>query len=98
METNSPLDSPAFNTFDALNDAVIATARWFAEHEKQNLDQGSEQQRRQAALRSIDETLERRLLSTFSAVQLEFLDLLISYWRECEVEAGAPASGLLSQH
>jgi hypothetical protein len=91
METEtqySLFDDPAFKTLDELNDAVIATARMYGGREKK--DGRTEQQRRQEALAWIDEILEWRPLTAFSAVQLEFLGLLIAYWRECEVEAGAP--------
>ena len=39
---------------------------------------------------NIDEILEWRPLSAFSAHQLEFLELLIAYWRELEITVNAP--------
>jgi hypothetical protein len=44
-----------------------------------------EHERRRSALEGIDEILDSRPLSSFSAVHLEFLELLIAYWRELEV-------------
>jgi hypothetical protein len=100
METEaqySLFDDPAFKVLDRLNDAVIETARLYVEQEKQKDGRWTEQQRRQHALQGIDEVLEWRPLTAFKAVQLEFLELLISYWRECEVEAGAPEPDPLQQ-
>ena len=51
----------------------------------------SEQKRRQSSLEFIDEVLDRHPLASFSAVHLELLELMIAYWREAEVEAGAPS-------
>jgi hypothetical protein len=51
----------------------------------------SEQERRQSSLEFIDEVLDRHPLASFSAVHLESLELMIAYWREAEVEAGAPS-------
>jgi hypothetical protein len=45
--------------------------------------------RRQHALASIQEILEWKPLEAFKAEHLEFLELLVAYWRELEVEAGA---------
>lgn len=47
-------------------------------------------QRRESALKFIDEILERRPLATFSATHLELLELLFAYWRETEVAEDAP--------
>jgi hypothetical protein len=94
METEtqySLFDDPAFKMLDELNDAVIETARLYVKEEGQrDRSRLPEQQRRQEALRGIEDILEGRPLSAFKAVQLELLELLIGYWRECEVEAGAP--------
>jgi hypothetical protein len=43
-----------------------------------------------SALLAINNILEQRPLGTFTAEHLEFLETLIAYWRELEVEAGAP--------
>jgi hypothetical protein len=51
---------------------------------------GSEQQQRESALEGVQEILQWRPLETFKAEHLQFLELLIAYWRELEVEAGAP--------
>jgi hypothetical protein len=51
----------------------------------------SEYQRRQSALRGIDEILEWRPLIQFSETHLELLELMFAYWRELEVE-GSPQS------
>jgi hypothetical protein len=89
-ETHDLFNNPVFEMFDELSAAVIATARWHVAQEKQKDGQRPEQQRRREALEWIDEVLEWRPLAAFSAVQLEFLGLLIGYWREAEIEAGAP--------
>jgi hypothetical protein len=50
-----------------------------------------EQKRRAEALETIkEEILDGRPLESFKAEHLEYLSLLVAYWRECEVEAGAP--------
>jgi hypothetical protein len=56
---------------------------------------GTEQQRRESALESIDETIERRPLATFSATNLELLNMLFAYWRETEVAEDAPVRASL---
>jgi hypothetical protein len=73
--------------FDDLNYCMQATYRVLTE---QSQIAGSEQERRQRALAGIQETLEGKPLATFKAEHLEFLELLFAYWRELEVEAGAP--------
>ena len=72
---------------------IFAAYRAFVEHDR---DHGgsrrmSEQERRQSSLEFIDEVLDRHPLASFSAVHLELLELTMAYWREAEVEAGAPS-------
>ena len=99
METDddfSLLNDPN-NELDKLRAAIFAFARRCVEQEKQKDGRRTEQQRRQASVAWIDELLEWRPLTAFSAMQLEFLELLIAYWRECEVEvAGVPEPDPLS--
>src|SRR6476619_3847100 len=45
---------------------------------------GTEQQRRESSLRSIDEILGWRPLAAFSATHLELLEMLFAYWRETD--------------
>ena len=74
-------------TLDALRDAIFDACREL--DDAPALDGRSDIQRRESALKGIDETLEWRPLASFSASQLEFLELLMTYWRECEIEVGA---------
>jgi hypothetical protein len=46
----------------------------------------SEAERREAAVQEINEFLDFRPLESFPAERLEFLALVIAYWREIEVE------------
>jgi hypothetical protein len=94
---DSLFNDSVFEVLGELNRAVIAAAHMYVEREKQNDGRFTEQQRRQRALESIDEVLDWRPLSAFKAVQLEFLELLICNWRECEVETGAPEPDSLPQ-
>lgn len=73
--------------FDDLTTCMQATYRVITE---QSQMAGSEQERRQSALAEIQQTLEGKPLASFKAEHLEFLSLLFAYWRELEVEAGAP--------
>jgi len=81
---------------DELRDAIFATYTALAERDRSRITNEiesrwvNEHQRRQSALDFIDEILEWRPLASFSAVQLEVLESMIAYWREAEVEAGAP--------
>jgi len=72
-----------------LRDCIIRTYRELQGH-KLGEPRRSEQERRQSAIEGIQEVLEYRPLESFKAEHLEFLDLLVAYWRELEVEAGAP--------
>jgi hypothetical protein len=58
----------------------------YAELEERGSGPGTEHERRENALQSIDEVLEWRPLASFSARHLELLELLFAYWREAEVE------------
>lgn len=107
MQTaNIQLDNPRplLEVFDDLRDAIFATCTALAARDRVHpleivTATGSrpmtEQERRESALDSIDEYLERRPLATFPAVQLELLELMVAYWREAEVEVGAPSPDLL---
>ena len=79
--------------FEELRRSIFAAYRAFVEHDR---DHGgsrrmSEQERRQSSLEFIDEVLDGHPLASFSAVHLELLRLMMAYWREAEVEAGAPS-------
>jgi hypothetical protein len=73
---------------DDLADAIQTACRELARDPRHV--RGSELTRRESALQAIDEILQWRPLASFSASQLELLETLVAYWRECEVEAGAP--------
>ena len=80
--------------FEELRRSIFAAYRAFVEHDR---DHGgsrrmSEQERRQLSLECIDEVLDRHPFASFSAVHLELLELMMAYWREAEVEAGASTS------
>jgi len=57
---------------------------------EEGAETGTEQQRRESSLQSIDEILERRPLAAFSATHLALLEMLFAYWRETEVADDAP--------
>jgi hypothetical protein len=76
-----------------LNGCMQQTYRELAARERPNAC--GEQERRERALQAIRESLEWRPLETFKAEHLEFLETLIVYWRELEVEAGAPEPDML---
>jgi hypothetical protein len=106
METNieSETTRRLEDAFEELRNAIFATHRAFVEHDRDHdrmmagprgSRRMSEQERREDALESIDEILEWRPLATFPAVQIELLELMVAYWREAEVEVGAPPPDLL---
>ena len=85
--------------FEELRRSIFAAYRAFVEHDRDHdrtigtpsgSRRMSEQERRQSSLEFIDEVLDRHPLASFSAVHLELLELMMAYWREAEVEAGAP--------
>jgi hypothetical protein len=87
------------DAFDALREAIFETYTELAARDRHHPPEiatpaGSrpmtEQERRQSALNWIDGTLQGRPLAAFPAVRLELLELMIDYWREAEVEVGAP--------
>jgi hypothetical protein len=80
--------SRILETLNELNETMQRTYRELAARER--LDARGEPERRESALRAIQESLEWRPLETFKAEHLEFLETLFAYWRELEVEAGAP--------
>jgi hypothetical protein len=90
MKSPSPVsdvrDSPVLDVLDELREAIFNARHVLREHGARH---GDEHSRRQSALLAIDEILERRPLAAFSAEQLELLESLFAYWRECEVEAEA---------
>ena len=69
--------------FDGLRAAIF---EMYAALEERGSGPGTEHERRENALQSIDEILEWRPLASFSARHLELLELLFAYWREAEVE------------
>jgi hypothetical protein len=86
--------------FEELRRAIFAAYTALVEHNRDRevtmgspsgLRRMSEQERRQSSLEFIDEVLDRHPLASFSAVHLELLELMMAYWREAEVEAGAPS-------
>ena len=72
-----------FSTLDALSAAMEAA--YTANHPRRALH--DEEVRRKAAPQSIDDILLPPVAATLgiSADALEFLELLVSYWRELEV-------------
>ena len=79
--------------FEELRRSIFAAYRTFVKHDRDHSGSRrmSEQERRQSSLEFIDEVLDRHPLASFSAVHLELLELMMAYWREAEVEAGAPS-------
>src|SRR6516162_6994605 len=86
------------DVFDELRHSIFAAYRALADRDRDHeatmaaaggLRRLSEEERRQGALEFIDETLDGHALASFSAVHLELLELMVAYWREAEVEAGA---------
>jgi hypothetical protein len=78
------MTSKLIAALDELNDTMAEAYRVHAE--KFDRPVPGEHQRRRNALRAIDEILQCRPLASFKAVHLEFLEVLIAYWRELEVE------------
>jgi hypothetical protein len=83
--------------FEELRDAIFATYTALAERDRDpeittatGSRRMSEQERRQSALNFIKEILDGHPLASFSAVQLELLELMMAYWREADVEVSAP--------
>jgi hypothetical protein len=74
---------------DELREAVFAAYRVLREHGTEGHGR-TELERRESALLAINNILEQRPLGTFTAEHLEFLETLIAYWRELEVDAGVP--------
>src|SRR5262249_46993287 len=73
---------------ETLREAIFEAYRNIAVTDPQY--QRPELERRRSMLEGVDEILDGHPLTSFSAVQLSLLELLVAYWRECEVEAGAP--------
>ena len=69
--------------FDGLRAAIF---EMYAALEERGSGPGTEHERRENALQSIEEILEWRPLASFSATHLDLLGLLFAYWREAEVE------------
>src|SRR4029077_15156794 len=67
----------------ALDELRAAVFEAYAALAEEGAKTGTEQQRRESSLQSIDEILEWRPLAAFSATHLELL--LFAYWRETEV-------------
>lgn len=85
MAMNDTLDA-----LDELNDSMQTAYCQCRTRALEAAPERSELERRKAALNSIREILQWRPLESFKAEHLEFLETLIAYWRELEVEAGAP--------
>jgi hypothetical protein len=79
----------------ALDELRAAVFEAYAAIAQKGAKTGTEQQRRESALRFIDEILEWRPLATFSATHLELLETLFAYWRETEVAEDAPVRASL---
>jgi hypothetical protein len=73
--------------FEYLRQAIFRASRELAVGAR---DDGDEQRRKRCSLESIGDCVEWAALDQFDANQLFLLELMIAYWRECEVEAGAP--------
>jgi hypothetical protein len=69
--------------FDGLRAAIF---EMYAALEERGSGPGTEHERRENALQSIEEILEWRPLASFSARHLDLLELVFAYWREAEVE------------
>jgi hypothetical protein len=78
--------------FDELRAAIFAVYRLLMTQDRNasrdHLE--SEQAYRRVVLESIGEILDGHPLTSFSATHLELLELMLAYWREVEVEVGAP--------
>jgi hypothetical protein len=74
----------------ALDELRAAVFEAYAALAEEGAKTGTEQQRRESSLQSIDEILEWRPLAAFSATHLELLEMLFAYWRETEVAEDAP--------
>jgi hypothetical protein len=73
----------------ALDELRAAIFEAYAALAEEGAKTGTEQQRRESSLQSIDEILEWRPLAAFSATHLELLEMLFAYWRESEVAEDA---------
>ena len=73
--------------YDELRDAIFALWTVLEKRRAAYPPPISEFRQRQAVLQNIDdEVLSGRPFSVFSAAHLKMLELLISYWRELEVD------------
>jgi hypothetical protein len=79
----------------ALDELRAAVFEAYAALEEEGAKTGTEQERRESSLSSIDEILEWRPLAAFSATHLELLEMLFAYWRETEVAEDAPVQASL---
>ena len=89
------------DVFEELRNAIFAAYTAYAERDRDceaaatAIAAGSrwldEQERREIALERIQEILDRHPFASFSAAHLGLLELILAYWREAEVEVGAPA-------
>jgi hypothetical protein len=94
------------DVFEELRDAIFVAYTALAERDRDHdlmiANRGSqrmsEQERRQSALNFIDEILDGHPLASFSAVHLDLLELMMAYWREAEVEVGAPSPDFPATH
>src|SRR6188472_4257302 len=100
MPTENTASGRLDEAFEELRRSIFAAYTALVEHNQNHKAtigsppasrRMSEQERRQSSLKIIDEVLDRHPLAAFSAVHLELLELMMAYWREVEVEAGAPS-------
>jgi hypothetical protein len=70
--------------FRELEDAVYNTLQVLQENRPETTRRESEQERRQDAVQHIKEILDFKPLDQFQAEHLEYLELLLCYWRELE--------------
>jgi hypothetical protein len=82
------------NAFEELRDTMIRSFRTIwrdgASHSRPGC---SEAERRETAVQEIKEFMDFRPLESFPAERLEFLALVIGYWREIEVEGPQEVPG-----
>lgn len=81
------MDYDAMNdAFSELEDAVYRTFQVLQENRPENkiMIEKPEHARRQDAVRYIKEILDFKPLDRFQAEHLEYLQLLLCYWRELE--------------
>ena len=82
------------NAFEELRDTMIRSFRTiWRDGFCGSGPRCSEAERRETAVQEIKELLDFRPLESFPAERLEFLALVIGYWREIEVEGPQEVPG-----